>query len=48
MTIEEKITYTKRYGDGTEIQDYEYRRVEDYDITCSDCEEALEIVKEYV
>lgn len=47
VTIEEKIAYTKRYGDGTEIQDYEYRRIEDYDITCGNCEEALEIVKEY-
>ena len=47
MTIEEKIAYTKRYGDGTEMQAYEYRRVEDYDITCESCDEALEIVKEY-
>lgn len=47
VTIEEKITYTKRYGDGTEIQDYEYRRVEDYDITCESCDKALEIVKKY-
>ena len=47
VTIEEKITYTKRYGDGTEIEDYEYRHVDTYDITCDDCEEALEIVKEY-
>ena len=47
VTIEEKITYTKRYGDGTEIEDYEYRPVDTYDITCGDCEEALEIVKEY-
>ena len=47
VTIEEKIAYTKRYGDGTEIEDYEYRHVDTYDITCDDCEEALEIVKEY-
>ena len=47
VTIEEKITYTKRYGDGTEIEDYEYRHIDTYDITCDDCEEALEIVKEY-
>ena len=45
VTIEEKITYTKRYGDGTEIEDYEYRHVDTYDITCESCEEALEIVK---
>lgn len=26
---------------------YKYRHVDTYDITCGDCEEALEIVKEY-
>ena len=47
VTIEEKIAYTKRYGDGTEIQAYEYRHVDTYDITCESCDKALEIVKEY-